>query len=156
MHTRPLNASDISALGELAALAEAEGFRFITRFLDDLGLGRVRFDTECEFFFATLLGDEVVAIGGVTRDPYVDDAVVGRLRHLYVRPNQRQMGIGRMLVRRLERRAASCYTLLRLRTDNPAAAAFYEHLGYTALASGSATHHRVLPASSSGKQLNER
>lgn len=155
MQTRPLGVSDISALRGIAALANAEGFRFVTRFLDDLGLGRIRLDSACEFFLTTLLSDAIVAIGGVTPDPYVDDAAVGRLRHLYVRPDKRRTGIGRTLVRRLERRAASCYTHLRLRTDNPAAAAFYERLGYTVLASESATHHRMLPASSE-RRYNER
>jgi GNAT superfamily N-acetyltransferase len=137
--------SDLSALREMSGIAEAEGFRFVTRLLDDLDAGRVRLDARCEFFLTTLDGDQLVAIGGVTPDPYRPDPRIGRLRHLYVRADKRGMGLGRGLVADLERRAVSCYELLRLRTDSPAAAAFYERIGYQAVTSESATHHRMLP-----------
>jgi GNAT superfamily N-acetyltransferase len=137
--------SDLSALREMSGIAEAEGFRFVTRLLDDLGAGRVQLDARCEFFLATLDGDQLVAVGGVTPDPYLPDPRIGRLRHLYVRADRRGMGLGHRLVADLERRAVTCYDLLRLRTDNPAAAAFYERIGYQAVASGSATHQRMLP-----------
>ena len=150
--TRPLIASDIAALREIAALAEAEGFRFVTRFLDDLVNERVCLDAPCEFFLATLHGGQLLAIGGVTPDPYIDDSRVGRLRHVYVRADKRRTGLGRTLVAQLERRAAACYDRLRLRTDNPAAAAFYERVGYEAVASESSTHHRLLSAPSTRRK----
>ncbi|MEP6621904.1 MAG: GNAT family N-acetyltransferase [bacterium] len=145
MPTRLLTIADLPALDDLGSLSDSEGFRFVRRFIDDITNGRARLDSPCEFFLANTIDERLVGFGGVTTDPYVEDPRVGRLRHLYIRPEVRGTGIGRALVAQLEGRAEGCYTQLRLRTDTLAAARFYERLGYEAIASDSATHQRVLP-----------
>src|SRR4051812_44701384 len=122
MSIRPLRGADVPALREMAAVAESEGFRFVGRFFEDIVAGRVQLDAPCEFFLGSLLADEIAAIGGVTPDPYIEDSRVGRLRHVYVRPELRRAGLGKTLIADLELRAESCYDLLRLRTDTTAAA----------------------------------
>ena len=87
---------------------------------------------------------ELVGVGGLTPDPYVDDPAVGRVRHVYVAAAHRRQGIGRRLIRALEDRAHGVYEHLRLRTDSPAAAAFYETLAYVPIAADNATHARSL------------
>ena len=144
MPTRPLSPADLPSLRELAALAEAEGFRFVGRLVDALIAGQLELDGPREFFLGCVAGDRLVAVGGVTPDPYLDDASTGRLRHLYVRPDARGGGIGAELVAQLERRAATAYESLRLRTDSARAARFYDRLGYHAVPSDSATHVRKL------------
>lgn len=144
MPIRPLVQTDLPALHELALHAESEGFRFVRRLHGDLTLDHARTDASCECLVAHVDGDRLVAVGGVTPDPYVDDPRVGRLRHLYVRPEVRGTGIGRALVAHLEARAAGCFATLRLRTDTLAAARFYERLGYLSIESDSATHQRAL------------
>lgn len=143
---RPLGVADIPALRELAVLAVAEGFGFVTRFLDDVTLDRVALGASREFFVAVVEDEQLLAIGGVTPDPYIDDASIGRLRHVYVRPDVRGKHIGRALVRYIEERAARCYASVRLRTDTREAAQFYERLGYDPVDSKSATHQRSLRA----------
>ena len=156
MSIRSLDIGDLPALHELAALADAEGFRFVRRFLDDVALERVALDAPCEFFPALVEGEQLLAIGGVTPDPYIDDASIGRLRHVYVRPDVRGKRIGRALVRHLEVRAARCYASVRLRTDTPAAARFYERLGYDPVDSKSATHQRSIRTTSAEQRPDER
>jgi GNAT superfamily N-acetyltransferase len=156
MTTRTLAIADHAALNELAALGETEGFRFIRRFVDDLTAGRVRPNNRCEFFLGVTAGDQLVGIGGVTPDPYLQDPLVGRLRHLYVRPGHRGAGVGRLLVAQLEARAEHCYAFLRLRTDTAAAARFYEQLGYEPVTTATATHQRALRLTSARQQPNER
>ncbi len=146
MLIRPLGACDIPAIESLAHEAEAEGFRFLGRFLADFAAGLIRFNTPVEFFHGVELNAGLVAMGGVTPDPYVRDVIVGRLRHVYVSPEIRRSGIGRELVQTLEARARRTYRRLRLRTDTPGAAAFYERLGYDAIEHRTATHERALIA----------
>jgi ribosomal protein S18 acetylase RimI-like enzyme len=146
VNTRFLDASDLDALLELATLGEAEGFLFVRRFVDDLIGGRVKLADPCEFFLGAFVGDQLIGIGGVTADPYIQDPDIGRLRHLYVRSEFRGSGIGRALVAQLEARARRCYAQLRLRTDTVVAARFYEGLGYEVVPDASATHRRVLRA----------
>ena len=143
---RPLAVADVASIRELAALAEVEGFRFLNQFLDELRSRRVELDAPREFFIGMQRDDRLVAIGGVTPDPYVDDEQVGRLRHLYVQPDSRRRGLGRDLVAHLESRAELCYMCLRLRTDTEGAARFYERLGYVPVTSSWATHLRMLRA----------
>ena len=133
------------ALGPLLIASTDEGFRFVERLLREWQDGTMRFDRSGELLLAAYDDATIVAIGGLTGDPYTGEAALGRLRHIYVRPDSRRRGIGRRLVRALERTARTTYRALVLRTDTPTAARFYESLGYTPLpAGGTATHRREL------------
>jgi len=117
-------------LAPLIAESEAEGLRFLARLRDDDLAGRVRFDGRGEVLLGVLDAGSLIAVGGLTREPYVNEATVGRLRHLYVRRSERRRGIGRLLVTALEARAKGAFVTLRLRTDSGGADAFYAALGY--------------------------
>jgi GNAT superfamily N-acetyltransferase len=140
------------ALAPLLAASTAEGFRFVERMVREWQDGKARFDGPGELLLAAYHGASIVAIGGLTADPYTNEPALGRLRHLYVRPDARRKKIGERLVQALERAAQETYRALVLRTDTQTAARFYEALGYTPLpAGGTATHRRELamPALSS-------
>jgi N-acetylglutamate synthase-like GNAT family acetyltransferase len=144
METRELRVTDLPALRELAAIATAEGYRFVARFLADLQDSSSSSERFAGFLVVLEQG-QLVALGGVTPDPYRPDSNVGRVRHVYVHPTRRGEGIGADLIATLETRARSAgLALLRLRTDTSQAAQFYEHLGYSAVADDSATHQRSL------------
>jgi GNAT superfamily N-acetyltransferase len=139
-----------NALAPLLAASTTEGFRFVERFAREWEEGKSCFDRPGELFLATYDGAGIIAIGGLTADPYTGDPTLGRLRHLYVLPDARRRGIGRRLVQALERAARGKYRALVLRTDTAAAARFYEQLGYTPLPpGGTATHRRELAAQTS-------
>jgi GNAT superfamily N-acetyltransferase len=139
---RPLTCADLESVRELATIAAAEGFQFLGRLIIELENGWLQLGEPAEFFLCVVLDARLVAVGGVTPDPYVTDAQVGRLRHVYVHPDYRGMNLGRLLVRELESRAATAYPILRLRTDTIRAARFYESLGYRVTNSAHATHVR--------------
>jgi GNAT superfamily N-acetyltransferase len=144
METRELQVTDLPALRELAAIATAEGYRFVARFLADLQDSSPSSERFAGFL-AVLEQGQLVAVGGVTPDPYRPVSNVGRVRHVYVHPTRRGEGIGAHLIAALETQARSAgLSLLRLRTDTSQAARFYEHLGYSAVADDSATHQRSL------------
>jgi GNAT superfamily N-acetyltransferase len=142
---RSLALTDLTTLEALAAAAEREGFRFPRRFAHDLRATAVSLDAAREFFLGAVLDDRIVAVGGVTPDPYVDDPATGRIRHLYVAADFRRKGVGAALMRALEARACQQYDRLRLRTDTVDAAAFYERLGYLSIDDETATHERRCP-----------
>jgi GNAT superfamily N-acetyltransferase len=134
-----------TALAPLLAASTAEGFRFVERFAREWEEGKACFDRPGELFLAAYDGANVIAMGGLTADPYISDPSLGRLRHLYVRPDARRRGMGRRLVQALERAAQGKYRALVLRTDTATAARFYEALGYSPLPpGGTATHRRKL------------
>jgi GNAT superfamily N-acetyltransferase len=140
IHTLPTD-----ALAPLLAASTAEGFRFVERLMREWQECNARFDRPGELLLAAYHGTSIVAIGGLTADPYTNEPALGRLRHLYVRPDARRRGIGKRLVQALERAAQETYRALVLRTDTETAARFYEALGYTPLLSGgTATHRREL------------
>ena len=141
---RPLVPQDVTVIEELAGEAEAEGFRFVTRFVAELRSARIACDTPREFFLGAFDLHGLLGFGGVTPDPYVADPTTGRLRHLYVLATARRRGVGRLLVHALEERAARAYRRLRLRTDTTVGAQFYERLGYERTDDAHATHTRRL------------
>ena len=150
--TRALRPSDLSDINRLAREARAEGFHFLDRFLADLAGAAVQLDGSAEFFLGVFWGDELIALGGITPDPYVDDGAVGRLRHVFVAPAARRRGIGRQLVSSLEERAWQSYDRLRLRTDTVDASAFYAALGYASVAEDRATHSKRRPINSAPRE----
>jgi GNAT superfamily N-acetyltransferase len=140
---RFLNRFDLAALRNLAALARVEGFDFLDRLIVQIENDLVRLDDPHEFFLCASNGENLVGVGGITPDPYLSDAKVGRVRHVYVHPQARRSGIGRRLIYEIECRAAATYSSLRLRTDTSTGARFYEALGYRSVSDPNATHVKI-------------
>lgn len=142
---RPIDDLAPDALAPLLAASAAEGFRFVARLAAEWATGAARFDRPGEVLLGGFADGRLVAVGGLTRDPYGDESAVGRLRRVYVLPEARRRGVGAGLVRALEAAAAGHYAELVLRTDTASAARFYEALGYARLPAGlTATHRRRL------------
>jgi N-acetylglutamate synthase-like GNAT family acetyltransferase len=100
----------------------------------------MRFDQEGESFQLARRGDRIVGCIGVSRDPYLPDPTVGRVRHLYVLPDERRHGVGQELLEGALKSARKCFPRLRLRTTTAAAARFYEALGFAPCDEPDATH----------------
>jgi GNAT superfamily N-acetyltransferase len=136
----------------LLTASTAEGFRFLSRLAAEWNAGIVRFDGAGEVLLGGYEAAQLVAVGGLTCDPFSDSAGVGRLRRVYVLPNARGRGVGTQLVRALESAALGHFTELVLRTDTAAAAHFYEALGYVPLpVGGGATHRRRIASAAEGE-----
>jgi GNAT superfamily N-acetyltransferase len=73
--------------------ARAEGHKFLDRLANDWVSGVIRFDRPGEALLAAYSDEILAAIGGITIDPVVPDAL--RMRRFYVRPAFRRAGIGR-------------------------------------------------------------
>lgn len=138
------------ALAPLIEESRREGFRFLGRLRAEFEDGTNRFDAPGEALLGGYRGSKLVAVGGFNRDPYAAEPRVGRLRHLYVSRAFRDTGIGRALVEALVAVSRPHFDVLRLRTDTPAAARFYEASGFTPAASPHATHHRLLTNAAPG------
>lgn len=128
----PLTALPEDQIGPLLAASEAEGFQFIRRVVNEWESGANRFTGRGEALLGHFVGGCLVGICGLSKDPYLSDATVGRLRNLYVLPGHRGQSIGAALTRRVIELAESAFRVLRLRAATPRAAALYERLGFTA------------------------
>lgn len=124
--------------------SEREGFRFLARLRREYESGSTRFDRTGEVLLGVESGPALVAVGGLTRDPYGADPRTGRLRHLYVSPAHRRRGVGRLLAAALVEAARPHFDVLTLRTDTEAAARFYEALGFAPVAGSDHTHRLAL------------
>jgi GNAT superfamily N-acetyltransferase len=128
------------ALEPLIADSVREGFGFLERLREDWASGANRFDKAGEAFFVGQVARELAGVCGLNRDPYSGDPSIGRLRRLYVSPGLRRRGVARCLVARALSLAREHYAAVRIRTDNPSAALFYEALGFIPTTSPQATH----------------
>lgn len=123
----------------LEAAAISEGFRFLTRLLLEWENGSNRFDQPGECLLGVWREGELIAIGGLSRDPHACGQT-GRLRRFYVAPAARRQGAGETLVKALLARAAPHFQTVRLLTDTQAGAAFYVYCGFRCVQSDSASH----------------
>jgi GNAT superfamily N-acetyltransferase len=128
----------------LRAEAADEGFGFIERLMIDWESGSNRFDQPGECLLGVWSRSDLVALGGLNRDPYVEGSNTGRIRHLYVRRPARRSGVGSTLLQRLLDQASACFQVARLRTDTREAAAFYLRHGFLPVADHSASHAKIL------------
>ena len=108
-----------------------EGYNFIAKLLDEYTTGINRFDGMGEALFAVIRTDEVIGIGGLNRDPYLNRSDVGRVRHLYVLPAYRNMGTGKALLLTIIEEAKKHFQLLTLYTENRAADKMYRDAGFS-------------------------
>ena len=124
----------------LQSEARAEGYDFVDRTVREWATGEHRFDGPGEALYGLFEGGVLVAIGGLTRDPYAEGPEVGRLRRIYVRAAWRDRGVGTQMVKFLLAEAKKSFRAVRLRAENDRAARLYERLGFRPLVDPEATH----------------
>ena len=127
-------------LGELIELGAAEGCNFIVRTKTEWEEGCNTFSLAGEAFFLAVNQGCIVGMCGLNRDPYLDDLAVGRLRHLYVHPGHRRIGVAKALVMQCLSFASGSFVRVRLRTSNSAADGLYRSVGFRTVQESTATH----------------
>ena len=140
---RPIDLGNGDVLKALVAEAWAEGFQFVERLVGDWNTGVNRFSKPGEKLLGVFNGESVIAVGGLNRDPYAQQEHVGRLRHIYVHPRYRRLGVGRKLAIALLENLDEHFELVRLRTSTTAASRFYEACEFRFSEEADATHERV-------------
>lgn len=128
---------DISILLEAE---RAEGHRLVLRLAEEWNDGSNRFDQPGEVVLDVRSNGRLVGVGGLNRDPYLDDPTVGRLRYVYVSSEVRGQGVGRLLVERLVDHAREGFDRVRLRTVTTGGSAFYVALGFEEIDEPNSTH----------------
>lgn len=121
-----------------------EGYEFVQRTIDEWISGANRFSQVGEGLWGLVSGEELIGIGGLNIDPYVEEPGIGRVRHLYLRQAYRRKGCAALLMETIIRRARLHFHTLRLFTANPVAAAFYEQLGFEPFSGDKVSHVRAI------------
>ncbi len=137
-----ISGANLFLLQDLASEATCNGYHFVQRTIAEWNSGLNQFSGPGEVLWVLQSGADVIGMGGLNRDPYLDDAHIGRVRHLYIREAYRRQGYASFLMRHILFRARAHFTALRLFTDNPDAAEFYEGMGF-ARVEGERVSHEV-------------
>lgn len=131
---------------KLVEESEAEGYRFLRRLADQYEDGTNTFNKAGEVLYGVWdPSGELVAIGGLNRDPYSDKSGIGRLRRFYISEHARRQGVGTKLLQEILNHGKGHFSEIVVRTDSSAADAFYRANGFSAdLGKPEATHRIVL------------
>jgi GNAT superfamily N-acetyltransferase len=122
-----------------------QGHEFLDRLISEYADGTNQFKKPGEGLFGVYFDQQLVAIGGLNRDPYLSEPDIGRVRHLYVLSAWRKQGIGKQLVQAIIAAAKGRFRLLTLRTFSADADGFYRAIGFqTKPEIDGATHHLIL------------
>jgi len=144
-HIIKISTLPINEIQPLIQKSTQEGFEFVERLSIEFQEGINQFNKPGEALFAAYAHTDLIAIGGLNQDPYVQKQKTGRVRHLYVLPDFRRQGIGKQIMMLIISEAKKHFHLLTLRTFNPDADKFYRHLGFkTQPAIQHTSHHMTL------------
>jgi GNAT superfamily N-acetyltransferase len=130
----------VPGIEELQAEAHIEGYRFIDTLVNQWLSGENRFNAPGEALCGCMDDGLLIAVGGLTRDPFLSDPAVGRIRRVYVRRACRNRGIGAALLDQLLSVARQNFSSVRLRAESPQAARLYGRKGFSEIQSPTATH----------------
>jgi GNAT superfamily N-acetyltransferase len=118
-------------LNSLLAESKSEGFRFLSRLIDEYQSGINTFSDRGEGLFGVKdHSGEVIAIGGLNQDPYSNEMNIGRLRRFYVANSYRRRGLGIQLMDHILSYAKEHFALIVLHTDTEQADCFYRAYGF--------------------------
>jgi len=108
-----------------------EGFRFLERLVKEYERGINRFDQKGEGLYGVFIkGENLVAVGGITIDPFSNDHTVGRLRRFYVSRAHRRNGMGELLLSSIVKKAQVEFRTIVLHTDTMQGHRFYTAFGF--------------------------
>ena len=125
---------------QLHTEARQEGYEFIDTLVDEWADGSNRFEKPGEVLCGHLDHGVLVAVGGLTIDPFAGLPDTGRIRRVYVRSAWRNKGIGRALVTALVEQARTHFHCVQLRAEDADATRLYESIGFVPIDSPNATH----------------
>ena len=109
----------------------SEGYKFIKRLVDEYATGSNKLDKNGESLYVAKIDGEVIGIGGLNIDPYLNLPDVGRVRHLYVLRKNRGTGVGKKPLNTIIDEARKHYRTIRLSsTVNPVADNLYIECGF--------------------------
>lgn len=134
---------DTDGFATLLRESLSEGRQMLRRLDENWRSGVNTFSRRGEILLGAFCGLELVGVCGRNVDPYAGDAKSGRVRHLYVRPDRRRHGAGRLLVGEIARSAADFFDRLQLRAPEDAFR-FYESLGFARVPGEDTVTHRLL------------
>lgn len=132
-----LDLVDISALADAGRM---EGFRHVDRLVSGWRSSSNRFDKPGELRLGAFDGGHIVSVGGLNRDPYLHDDLVGRIRHPYVLPAFRRRGVAKTLVGALISHARESFQRVRVRAAKGDTPRFYRAIGFEQDEAAEATH----------------
>lgn len=116
---------------QLEKESKDEGFRFVERLVNEYKCGSNTFSNTGEGLFGVFTEEgTLVAIGGLNKDPFSNEAYIGRVTRFYVKNDHRRKGLGSLLVNRIIDEAKKYYHVLVLHTDTEQADQFYISLGF--------------------------
>ena len=130
----------LSAAADLLLESEGAGWRHVRRLTDEWVRGVNRFDGPGEALFGAKAAGRLIGVCGLNVDPYANDPRIGRVRHLYVLAEFRGQGLARRLLQAVLTAAKESFASLRLRTECPDTAGFYQSLGFHRVQSQDCTH----------------
>lgn len=129
---------------------QAHDGTFLLRLRDQWLSGSERFERAGEILLGAFEGDRLIAVAGISHDPYAPAPGLGRVRHVYVLKECRGRGAARSLLERLVAHARGRFDMLRLSTSGrPAASRLYQSLGFVRC-EGEKQTHRLLLSSGGG------
>lgn len=127
--------------GQLREEAAAEGFSHIEHLAEDWANRTQRFQLDGEALFVALAdADRLAAIGGVTHDPELPPTEALRVRRLYVRPEFRRKGVGRVLLQRITEHALRHAPAVVANAGATPASDFFEKSGFEPVDEPAHTH----------------
>lgn len=135
-----INDTNLESINFLAIEAQAEDYSFVQRTIDEWKSGINTFSKRGEILFGIFVSNSCIGIGGLNVDPYINDPSIGRIRHVFISKKYRDKGLATRLLNRIICLASEHFKLLRLYTENPIAASFYESIGFREIKAEKATH----------------
>ncbi len=128
------------AWAPLLAAAEAEGWRMLSRLMDEWRSGANRYDQPGESLWAWLdARGFVIAVGGLNVEPAPGRPGTGRMRRFFVHPGWRGHGLARRLVAAVLASAQGHFSRLHVNCESSQSAAFWSRCGFTEVTADAAS-----------------
>lgn len=131
MRIQPITHPILTEFQPLIDASIAEGYEFVQRLWDEYQSGENAFQGDGAILLGAYDGDQLVAVGGVHMDNYLQLPTIGRIRHVYVLPAHRRSGVGKQLVQALMAQSSEQFAIFTLRTLTEHGRAFYRDLGFS-------------------------
>ena len=124
----------------LVTESQSENFNFLYKMRQEWDSGTNNFSKKGEIVFGAFHQGLLVGVCGLNIDPYADNEMVGRIRHLYVSAPYRCTGLGSQLVNNCLQYGKNIFCTIRLRAANSNTDQFYQDIGFLKITENSASH----------------